>query len=100
MNSVLEPQVQGEPEELGVARGERVMIGRATRTKYVNSETQNEDWYARAPFPAVHTEVHNFILVSNNGTPNYLLHMSMHTTVTAGGVPTAFVDNYRMGCQG
>jgi hypothetical protein len=71
-----------------------------TRTKYVNSETQNEDWYGRAPFPAVHTEVHNFILVSNNGTPNYLLYVTMHTTVTAGGVPTAFVDNIRMDCQG
>jgi hypothetical protein len=71
-----------------------------TRTKYVNSETQNEDWYARAPYPAVHTEVHKYLLVSNNGTPNYVLYMTMHTTVTAGGVPSAVVDNFRMDCQG
>jgi hypothetical protein len=71
-----------------------------TNTKYVNSETQNEDWYARPPFPVVHTAVHDYILVSNNGTPNYMLYMTMHTTVTAGGVPSATVDNLRLDCQG
>jgi hypothetical protein len=71
-----------------------------TRTKYVNSETKDEDWYAGAPWPAVHTHTHDFLLISNNGTPDYVLHMTMHETVTAGGVPTATVDNFSMECKG
>jgi hypothetical protein len=71
-----------------------------TGTKYVNSETQDEDWYARAPWPAVHTHTYDFLLVSNNGTPDYVLHMTMHETVTAGGVPTATVDQFWMDCKG
>jgi hypothetical protein len=70
-----------------------------TGTKYVNSETQDEDWYARAPWPAVHTHTYDFLLISNNGTPDYVLHMTMHETVTAGGVPTATVDNFSMDCK-
>jgi hypothetical protein len=71
-----------------------------TGTKYVNSENQQEDWYARAPWPAVHTHTYDFLLISNNGTPDYVLHMTMHETVTAGGVPTAVVDNFSMDCKG
>jgi hypothetical protein len=67
-----------------------------TGTKYVNSE----DWYARAPWPAVHTHTYDFLLISNNGTPDYVLHMTMHETVTAGGVATATVDNFSMDCKG
>ena len=70
-----------------------------TGTKYVNSENQQEDWYARAPWPAVHTHTYDFLLISNNGTPDYVLHMTMHETVTAGGVPTATVDNFSMDCK-
>ena len=71
-----------------------------TRTKYVNSENKQDEWYAGAPWPAVHTQTYDFLLVSNNGTPNYVLHMTMHETVTAGGVPTAVVDNWSMDCKG
>jgi len=70
-----------------------------TGTKYVNSENQQEDWYARAPWPAVHTHTYDFLLISNNGTPDYVLHMTMHETVTAGGVPAATVDNFSMDCK-
>jgi hypothetical protein len=71
-----------------------------TGTKYVNSESQQEDWYAGAPWPAVHTHTYDFLLISNNGTPDYVLHMTMHETVTAGGVPTATVGNFSMDCKG
>lgn len=71
-----------------------------TRIKYVNSENQDDEWYARPPFPAVHTNTYDFLLVSQSGTDNYVLHMTMHETVTANGVPTATVDNFFMECQG
>jgi hypothetical protein len=71
-----------------------------TGTKYVNSEDQEEEWYARAPFPAVHTHTWDFLLVSQSNTDNYVLHMTMHETVNAQGVPTATVDQFSMDCQG
>lgn len=71
-----------------------------TGTRYVNSENKDDEWYTRPPFPAVHTQTYDFLLVSQSSTPNYVLHMTMHETVTANGVPTAVVDNYRMDCQG
>jgi len=71
-----------------------------TGTKYVNSETKDDEWYARPPFPAVHTHTYDFLLVSQSGTPNYVLHMTMHETVNAQGVPTATVDKFSMDCQG
>jgi hypothetical protein len=71
-----------------------------TGTKYVNSENQEDEWYARSPFPAIHTHTYDFLLVSQSNTPNYVVHMTMHETVNAQGVPTATVDNYSMDCQG
>jgi hypothetical protein len=69
-------------------------------TKYVNSEEKEDEWYARPPFPAIHTQTYDFLLVSQSNTPNYVLHMTMHETVNALGVPTATVDSFSMDCQG
>jgi hypothetical protein len=71
-----------------------------TGLKYSSSETNNEEWYARPPFPAVHSHEYNFELISSTGVDNYILKMTMHETVTANGTPTAVVDNYRMECRG
>jgi hypothetical protein len=71
-----------------------------TGIKYVNSTTNDEEWYARPPFPAVHTHTYDFELVSQTGFDNYVLHMTMHETVTANGVPTATVDKFSMDCKG
>jgi hypothetical protein len=71
-----------------------------TGTKYVNSENKDDEWYARPPFPAIHTHTYDFLLLSQSNTPNYVLHMTMHETVNANGVPTATVDKFSMDCQG
>jgi NMD protein affecting ribosome stability and mRNA decay len=71
-----------------------------TGTKYVNSEEKEDEWYARSPFPAIHTHTYDFLLVSQSNTANYVLHMTMHETVNAQGVPTATVDSFSMDCQG
>jgi hypothetical protein len=71
-----------------------------TGTRYVNSENQDDEWYARPPFPTVHTHTYDFLLLSQSSTPNYVLHMTMHETLTANGVPTATVDRFSMDCQG
>jgi hypothetical protein len=71
-----------------------------TGTKYVNSEDQDHSWFAGAPFPAIETETHDFDLVSQSAAANYVLHVTMHTTVDGQGVPAAVVDNYRMDCTG
>lgn len=67
---------------------------------YVSSEGKNDTWMAQSPFPVVHTQTYDFTLVSKSGTPNYVVHMTMHTTVTSNGVPAAVVDSWRMDCQG
>jgi hypothetical protein len=71
-----------------------------TGTKYTNSETKDETWFARAPFPAVHTHTYDFLLVSQSNTPDYVVHMTLHETVTASGIPTATVDKFSMDCKG
>jgi hypothetical protein len=71
-----------------------------TGLKYTNSTTKEEEWYAAPPFPATHTHTYEFELVSQTGFDNYVLHMTMHETVDANGVPTATVDNFSMDCQG
>jgi hypothetical protein len=71
-----------------------------TGTKYVNSENQDDEWYARPPFPTIHSHTYDFLLLSQGNTPNYVLHMTMHETINANGVPTATVDNFSMDCQG
>ena len=71
-----------------------------TGTKYVNSENKDDEWYARPPFPAVHTQTYDFRFLSQSDTPNYVLRMTMHETVNANGVPTATVDKFSMDCKG
>jgi hypothetical protein len=48
----------------------------------------------------VHHRTYDFELVSQTGFDNYVLHMTMHETVDANGVPTATVDNFSMDCKG
>jgi hypothetical protein len=71
-----------------------------TGTKYVNSQEQENSWNAKPPFPAVSSQTYNFELISQSSTPNYILHMTLHETVDANGMPTATVDNYHMDCTG
>jgi hypothetical protein len=50
----------------------RLSLPRArARARYVNSENQDDEWYARPPFPAVHTHTYDFLLLSQSSTPNY-----------------------------
>lgn len=77
-------------------RGRSIVTG----IRYVNSDTKDDEWYARPPFPVVHSTTYDFELVSQSGTDNYVLHMTVHETVNANGVPTAAVDNFRMDCKG
>jgi hypothetical protein len=71
-----------------------------TGTKYVNSDIKHDDWYAQAPFPALHTYTQDFLLLSQSNTPNYVLHVTLEETVDANGVPTIIVSNISMDCQG
>jgi hypothetical protein len=78
------------------------MTGRSitTGTNYGSNEKNERSWYEGAPLPAVHSETYDLLFVSRSNTPNYVLHMTVHTTVNSNGTPTAVVDNWRMDCQG
>jgi hypothetical protein len=71
-----------------------------TGTKYVNNANQTDEWTAQPPFPVIHTHTYDFLLISKSNVPNYVLHMAMHETIDANGVPTVVVDNFYMDCQG
>jgi len=71
-----------------------------TGTGYVNSENKNDEWYARPPFSDVHTTVYDYDLISKSGTANYVMHMQMHQTVTANGMPSAAADRFWIDCRG
>jgi hypothetical protein len=71
-----------------------------TGTRYRSQEVRDEDWNAHPPFPAEHTHTYDFDINSSTGVDNFVLHMTMHETVNANGVPTATVDNYRAECRG
>jgi phosphodiesterase/alkaline phosphatase D-like protein len=71
-----------------------------TGTKYVSSESEDESWFANPPFPVIHTHTWDVVLLSQSATDNYVMHMTMHETVNAMGMPTATVDKFWMECQG
>jgi hypothetical protein len=68
--------------------------------KYVSSEESSDDWYARPPYPEIHTHTYDFDVNSQTGVDNYVMHITMHETVTANGIPAAQVDQYQMDCRG
>jgi hypothetical protein len=70
-----------------------------THINYRSSQNQNDSWYT-GPVPTVHTDTYDWELVSQGETPNWVLHMTMHTTVAPDGTPSAFVDNWRADCEG
>jgi hypothetical protein len=71
-----------------------------TGTKYVHSAGKDESFFASPPFPFVHTHTEDFVLLSQSSTPNFVMHVTMHETVTPTGMPTAAVDRVKMDCQG
>jgi transglutaminase/protease-like cytokinesis protein 3 len=69
--------------------------------KYLSSENKNDSWFTGAPYPTTHTTAYDWTLVSQApGSPNYVMHMTLHETVTAAGIPTATVDNLSAECKG
>ena len=74
--------------------------GLVTGLRYVNSTDEDEEWFAGAPYPVVHTHTYNLDMLSQTGTDNYVVSVTMHETVKAFGVPTATVDRMQEGCRG
>ena len=76
--------------------------GRSLTTSelYVASDVYDHSFYAGGPFPVTDTTTHSVELVSKGDSPNLLMGYTLHTTVTASGVPTATITNVRLDCQG
>lgn len=68
--------------------------------KYSSSTSDSDEWHAGTPFPQTHTMTHNYVLNSQGGTANTVMKITFHVTVNANGIPTAYVDNVKSGCQG
>ena len=71
-----------------------------TSESYVASDVYDHSFYAGGPFPVTDTTTHSVELVSRGDSPNLIMGYTLHTTVTANGVPTATITNVRLDCQG
>jgi hypothetical protein len=69
-----------------------------TGVGYLLAETRDESWQASAGVS--HTTTLASELVSQAATDNFVMHLQMHTTVNAIGMPTAAVDHWRLDCTG
>lgn len=75
-------------------------VGLVSGADYQASTTHDKDSYARAPFPYIETMTFNDEVLSQGAAENFVMHHDVHLTVTANGIPTATVDNLRVGCRG
>lgn len=75
-------------------------VSLTTGENYRLADNYDHSFYARPPFPSNDTQTHSVELVSQGGSPNLIMGYALHTTVNAGGVPTASVDNVRLDCAG
>jgi len=75
-------------------------VSLTTGENYRLGDNYGHSFYARPPFPSNDTQTHSVELVSQGSSPNLIMGYTLHTTVNAGGVPTASVDNVRLDCAG
>ena len=67
-------------------------VSLVTKAKYVASTTEQWTGIAGTPFPVTDTDTIDSKLVGLADTDNFLAHTTLHTTVSATGVPTATAD--------
>jgi hypothetical protein len=71
-----------------------------TNVRYQGNELESHDFYAGAPFPVTDTHTYSLGLHGAGPTDDFVMHVTVHTTVNAQGVPTAEVSNVRAECAG
>jgi hypothetical protein len=71
-----------------------------TGTRYVSNESQNDQWSAGPSFPAVHLDTYAIVLVSQGGTPNYVLQVTVRQTIDATGAVVVTTEQWSMSCRG
>ena len=71
-----------------------------TGTRYVSAGTNNEQWSTGTSFPAVYRATYGFLLVSQESTPNYVLHMTVRETVDSQGATAVAADQWSISCRG
>jgi hypothetical protein len=63
-------------------------------------ETKEHTWNALPPFPASTHFTSDYELVSQSGTDNFLMHVTLYEKIDASGNPTVVVENVWFGCRG
>ncbi|MGH7639198.1 MAG: hypothetical protein ACREOK_16225 [Gemmatimonadaceae bacterium] len=72
--------------------------GAASGDKYQGTGMTRSSFDA-GPLPITQTFVNNFRIIGEGTGNNLLIHSTFHVTVNAGGVLTAFVDNFSSECR-
>ena len=79
---------------VGLVTGEQYrLVGAGAR---IVQELGNDN----VTFPIVNSQTSTVNLVSRGSTDNFLVHLTMHTTINANGKVTSVVDNFRIECRG
>jgi hypothetical protein len=71
-----------------------------TGTRYISDRTTEKTVHARPPYPVTFLTTETFTFVSQSGTDDFLMHLTMRQTIAPGGVPSVTADNFRMECKG
>ena len=71
-----------------------------TGTRYVSDDTLEQTTHARPPFPSRVSTTKTITVISQSGTDDYLMHVTLHETVGPEGVPSITADNFRLECKG
>lgn len=74
--------------------GERLLTG------VTYNATENSDLITYVREGTEQTNLVTTTLVSKDASENYLMHMTLHTRIDAGGVPTVTADNFFLECRG
>jgi hypothetical protein len=72
-------------------------LGAPSGDYYTIYENSGFELNVHQPFES--TEIIDERVVSRSGTQNFTMHSTLHLTVNANGVPTAFVDNTHTSCD-
>ncbi len=74
-------------------------VGLTTGSLYSSLDRSTDEFtYSRATYEF--TKGKQYLFVSRGGTQNFLLHVTIHVTVTHQGILAAYVDNIYFSCRG
>ena len=74
-------------------------VGLTTGDQYRATGVTQEEFHSNGPLPITDTFINNFRIIGQGPGNNFSVHQTIHITINANGVLTAFVDNTNVDCK-